>query len=44
MLEPLIWKELKKLLDAKIILKFIHFEWVANMIHVKKNQDKSYYV
>ena len=33
-LEPLIQNEVKKLLDAKIIFRVRHFEWVANLVTV----------
>jgi hypothetical protein len=35
-LESLIHKELKKLLDAMIIIKVHHFSWVLNLICVRK--------
>jgi hypothetical protein len=35
-LEPLIQKELKKLLDAKIIFQVRHSTWVSNLVHVRK--------
>jgi hypothetical protein len=35
-LEPLMQKELKKLLDAKIIFQVRHSAWVANLVPVKK--------
>ena len=35
-LEPLIQNEVKKLLDAKIIFKVRHSEWVSNMVPVRK--------
>jgi hypothetical protein len=35
-LEPLIQKELKKLLDAQIIFKVCHSTWVSNMVPVRK--------
>ena len=35
-MEPLIQNEVKKLLDAKIIFRVRHSEWVANLILVKK--------
>ena len=40
-LEPLIQSEVKKLLDAKIIFKFRHSEWVSNLVPVRKSQEKS---
>ena len=36
-LKPLIHNEVKKLLDAKIIFKVRHSEWVANSVPVRKN-------
>ena len=35
-LEPLIQNEVKKLLDAKIISRVRHSEWVANLVPVRK--------
>ena len=35
-LEPLIQNEVKKLLDAKIIFKVKHSEWVLNLVPVRK--------
>jgi hypothetical protein len=35
-LEPLIQKELKKLLDAQIIFKVRHSTWVSNLVPVRK--------
>ena len=35
-LEPLIQSEVKKLLDARIIFKVRHSEWVSNMVPVRK--------
>ena len=35
-LEPLIQKELKKLLYARIIFKVRHSTWVSNMVPVRK--------
>ena len=35
-LEPLIQNEVKKLLDAKIIFKVRHSEWVSNLVPVRK--------
>jgi hypothetical protein len=35
-LEPLMKKELKKLLDAKIIFQLRHSTWVANLVPVNK--------
>ena len=39
-LEPLIQSEVKKLLDAKIIFKVRHSEWVSNLVPVwKKSRE-----
>ena len=35
-LEPLIQSEVKKLLDARIIFKARHSEWVSNLVPVRK--------
>ena len=35
-MEPLIQSEVKKLLDAKIIFKVRHLEWVSNLVPVRK--------
>ena len=35
-LEPLIQSEVKKLLDAKIIFRVRHSEWVVNLVPVRK--------
>ena len=35
-LEPLIQSEVKNLLDAKIIFKVRHSEWVSNLVLVHK--------
>ena len=35
-LEPLIQNEVKKLLDAKIIFRVRHSEWVENLVLVRK--------
>jgi hypothetical protein len=34
------WKELKKLLDAKIIFQVRHYAWVSNLVFVKKKLGK----
>ena len=39
-LEPLIQSEVKKLLDAKIIFKVRHSEWVSNMVPVRKKSGE----
>jgi hypothetical protein len=39
-LEPLMQKELKKLLDAKIIFQVRHLAWVANLVPVKKKSGE----
>ena len=35
---PIIEKEVKKLLDAKIIVPLRYYSWVANLVHVKKKE------
>lgn len=35
MLKPMIYKEIKNILDVKIILKFRHSKWVDNLVHVR---------
>jgi hypothetical protein len=42
-LEPLMYHELKKLLEANIIFQVRHCAWVANLVPVWKSQDKSAY-
>jgi hypothetical protein len=37
---PIIEKELKRLLDAKIIIPLRYSKWVANLVHVKKNHGE----
>ena len=39
-LEPLIQREVKKILDAKIILKVRHLEWVSNLVPVQKKSGE----
>jgi hypothetical protein len=39
-LEPLMYQELKKLLDAKIIFQIRHSAWVANLVHVIKKSGE----
>ena len=39
-LEPLIQSEVKKLLDAKIIFKVRHSEWVSNLVLVRKKCEE----
>ena len=39
-LEPLTQSEVKKLLDAKIIFKVRHSEWVSNLVPVRKNSGE----
>ena len=39
-LEPLIQSEVKKLLDARIIFKVRHSEWVSNLVPVRKNSGE----
>lgn len=40
MLYPVIEKELKKLLDEKIILPLIYSQWIANIVHVRKKNGE----
>ena len=35
-LEPVVQSQVKKLLDAKIIFKVIHSEWVCNLVPIRK--------
>ena len=39
-LEPLIQSEVKKLLEARIIFKVRHSEWVSNLVPVKKKSSE----
>ena len=39
-LEPLIQSEVKKMLDAKIIFKVRHSEWVSNLVAVQKKHGE----
>ena len=39
-MEPLIQSEVKKLLDAKIIFKVRHSEWVSNLVPVRKKSGE----
>jgi hypothetical protein len=39
-LEPLMYQELKKLLDVKIIFEVRHFAWVANLVPVRKKSGE----
>ena len=39
-LEPLIHSEVKKLLDAKIIFKVRHLEWVSNLVPVRNKSGE----
>ena len=39
-LEPLIQNEVKKLLDARIIFKVRHSEWVSNLVLVRKKSGE----
>jgi hypothetical protein len=39
-LEPLVQKELKKLLDAKIIFPIHHSTWVDNIVHGRKKSGE----
>jgi len=40
MLFPIIEKEVKKLLDAKIIILLRYSEWVANIVHLRKKNGE----
>ena len=40
-LEPLVKKELNKMLDAKIIFSVRHTHWVANLMLVRKKMETS---
>ena len=40
-LETLIQSEVKKLLDAKIIFKVRHSEWVSNLVLVRKKIQRN---
>ena len=43
-LEPLIQSEVNKLLDAKIIFKVKHSEWVLNLVPIrKKSRERRLY-
>jgi hypothetical protein len=39
-LEPLMYQELKKILDAKIIFQVRHSTWVPNLVPVRKNSGE----
>jgi len=39
-LEPLMYQELKKLLDAKIIFQVMHSTWVVNLVPVRKKSGE----
>ena len=39
-MEPLIQSEVKKLLDAKIIFKVRHLEWVSNLVPIWKKSGE----
>ena len=39
-MEPLIQNEVKKLLDAKIIFRVRHSEWVENLVLVRKKSGE----
>lgn len=43
-LEPLVKKELNKMLDAKIIFSVKHTRWIANLVPVRKKMETSDYV
>jgi hypothetical protein len=40
LLLPIIEKELKRLLNAKIIVPLRYSEWVANLVPVKKRMER----
>ena len=40
LIEPLIMKEFKKLLDARIIFPIFHSTWVANLVPVRKKTEE----
>jgi len=37
---PIIEKEVKKLLDAKIIIPIRYYEWITNLVHVRKKNGE----
>jgi hypothetical protein len=37
---PIMKKEVKKLLDANIIIPLRYYKWVANIVHVRKNNGE----
>jgi hypothetical protein len=40
MLRPIIEKEVKKLLDAKIIVPLIYSDWVSNLVPMRENNGE----
>jgi hypothetical protein len=40
MLLPIMEREVKKLLDAQIIVPLIHYEWVANLVSMRKKNGE----
>lgn len=40
LLEPIIYKEVKKLLSTRIIFPFWHSMWVANLVQVRKKKKE----
>ena len=44
LLLPAIKKEIKKLLQAKIIVPLRYSEWVANLVHVRKKNGEIRFV
>jgi hypothetical protein len=40
MLFPIMDKEVKKLLDAQIIIPLRYFDWIDNLVHVKKKNGE----
>ena len=40
LLLPLIWKEIRKLFDAKIIVSLRHSKWLANVVLVRKRNGE----
>ena len=41
-LEPIINKELRKLLDARIIFKVFHSTWVSNLVLIRKKSGEKH--
>jgi len=40
MLLPIMEKDVKKMLDAKIIIPLRYSEWIANLVHVRKKNGE----